>query len=233
MNIKSFYLCIDMGDLIYSLLFCKVLGVNTIYLDGKCGTVKFNEESAKFLLPIVKQQPYIKTAELYTNQPYDNNYGLHPLDTKVIMHTDLLQYHASKFVIDPTIDINNVTWLSSNTINDPNISNKKILINRTFRYHGDKYFYYKMLSSFNLKHFVFAGLEEEYHYFCREFNVSIDYIKTDNSIDLLSLVNSVPIFLGNESLICAMAIGLGKTCYIEYGRFAANYIFNRQNIFYF
>ena len=90
-----------------------------------------------------------------------------------------------------------------------------------------------MLSSFSTEYFIFAGLKLEYDLFCKTFGVSIDFIETDSSIQLAQIIDSVPIFLGNESLICSIAKGLGKTCYVEYGRYAANYLFDRQNIFYF
>ena len=68
---RSFYISVDMGDLVYSLLFCKILNVDTIYIDGGNNDVKFNWDSAKFLLPLVNSQDYIKAAELYDNQPFD------------------------------------------------------------------------------------------------------------------------------------------------------------------
>ena len=64
-------------------------------------------------------------------------------------------------------------------------------------------------------------------------NYRCDFYKAKDSLELAAVVNSVPIFLGNESLVCSIAKGLGKTCFVEYGRSAANYIFDRQNIFYF
>ena len=73
-KIDSFYNCIDMGDLIYSLLFCKILNVRKMYIDGGCNTVKFNWNAAKFLLPLVQSQEYLETVELYKDQEYDWEY---------------------------------------------------------------------------------------------------------------------------------------------------------------
>lgn len=230
-KIKSFYNCIDMGDIVYSLLFCKILNVDTMYIDANCN-VKFNWESAKFILPLLKSQTYMNKVELFSGQEYDCNYGLHPENVPVVVDTNLTHFHASKFGIQYKDNVlHNTNWITSGKYD--NLSHKKILINRTSRYHGDKSFYFKMLFSFPLDNFIFAGLENEYKNFKKEFGVDIDYIPTNDILSLASLVNSVPIFLGNESLICALATGLGKSCYIEYGRNAANYLFNRQNIFYF
>ena len=233
-KIDAFYNCIDMGDLIYSLLFCKILNVKKMYVDGGCNTVKFNWDAAKFLLPLLKSQEYLETVELYKDQEYDCNYGLHPEDVPVVVGTNLTEFHASKFNIEYDDRIlHDTTWLTVDKIEDDTLNNKKILINRTERYHGNENFYRYMLSSFSTEYFIFAGLKLEYDLFCKTFGVSIDFIETDSSIQLAQIIDSVPIFLGNESLICSIAKGLGKTCYVEYGRYAANYLFDRQNIFYF
>jgi len=50
---------------------------------------------------------------------------------------------------------------------------------------------------------------------------------------MATMINTASIFMGNQSLACSMAIGLGKTCFIEEGRSSANYVFHdRNNIFY-
>ena len=233
MSINAFYNCIDMGDLIYSLLFCKLLDVKTLYVDGGCGKVKFDWNSANFLLPLIKNQPYLNTVELYNGQEFDCDYGLHPDNIPVVLGANLLQYHSSKFGVDPeSRRLNNEIWMTADR--DESVIDKKVLINRSARYHGDSRFYHMILSTNPISDFLFAGLESEYLTFRQEFNVpSLDFIKTDSSIKLASIIETVPVFLGNQSLICAIATGLGKVCYVEYGRMAANYLFNRQNIFYF
>lgn len=232
-KIDSFYINVDMGDLIYSLLFCKILGVENIYIDGGREDVKFNWKSALFLMPLIEHQDYIKNAQLYKQQKFDTDYGLHPNKTPVVVGTDLTAYHASKFDIpaeDPRLS---QIWLDAPVIEHPSVSNKKILINRTSRYHGCEDFYKDFLKHVNPNDAIFAGLEEEHKAFCSTFNMDIDFIKTDNALDLATLINSIPTFVGNESLICSIAKGLGKNCFVEYGRGAANYIFNRQNVMYF
>ena len=235
---KSFYVCVDMGDVIYSLLFAKILGVDTLYLESNSSDVKFNSKSAEFLMPLIQNQEYIKKVELYTDQKYDSNYGLHPDDVPVVVGTDLTMYHASKFIdtTDKAISdiVQRTTWLTPPTkTKQDHLRQKKILINRTARYHGDPSFYTNFLRHVNPAYLLFVGLEAEHESFCREFNISMEFVKTDNALQLASIIDAIPTFVGNESLACAIATGLGKNCYVEYGRGAANYIFNRQNILYF
>ena len=226
-----------MGDIIYSLLFCKLLNVDAIFIDGANADVKLNWKSVDFLMPLIQHQEYISIAERWIDQKFDNNYGIHPSNIPVVVGTDLTLFHASKFIAsdDKSGKWENIyqPWLKAPSSDNPLVKNKKIVINRTSRYHGDHSFYFNMLRYVPPEYLLFVGLESEYHDFCRQFNVSMDFIRTSDSLELAGIINSVPTFLGNESLACAIATGLGKTCFVEYGRHAANYVFQRQDIFYF
>ena len=59
-------------------------------------------------------------------------------------------------------------------------------------------------------------------------------MQADNDcLEMASMINTAPIFMGNQSLACSVALGLGKTCFVEEGRSSANYIFPfRKNAFY-
>jgi len=206
-----------MGDLVYSLLFCKILGTERVYVDGGEGTVKFNWNSADFILPLLQSQNYVEILP-YDNQEFDIDYGIHPENIRVEAGYNLVSYHASKFDISFDDYGVNKPWLSLDTVDDSYIKSKKVLINRTHRYRGNDTFYYDFLKYYKPSELVFCGIDEEYDSFCSDFNANIDFLKTENSLELATLINSVPVFVGNQSLICAIAQGLGKTCYIETGR---------------
>ena len=234
-SIHSFKICVDMGDLIYSLLYMRLLNTKKVYIDGGCGTVKFNWDSAKFLLPLIQYQKYLSAdaVEIYSNQSYDYNYGDHPNNIMVVVNTDLTDYHASKFGLENDIRIHE-PWLTAPISDDSKLKHKKVIINRTLRYRGNNSFYYDFLKYFHPSQLLFLGIEEEYESFNKDFgNPNIEYIKTDSSLELATIINTVPTFVGNQSLICSIATGLGKNAFIEYCPVAANYLFNRQNIQYF
>jgi hypothetical protein len=231
-KINSFYACLDMGDLIYSLLFVKLLDIQNLYIDGGREGIKFNWEKAEFLMPLIKYQNYIKNAELFNGQTFDCDYGIHPESIPVMVGTDLTQYHASKFGLkdSPTLNTN---WLSAPK--DPSFKGK-VVINRTARYHGaNKQVYHNLLSAvYPFNKSVFVGLKEEHEAFQNEFKLTLPFCQTENALELAHIINSADIFLGNESLACAIATGIGKTSFIEYCPTAANYLFlNKPNIFYF
>ena len=130
---KTFYVHIDLGDLIYSLYFAKRIGVENYLIDSKRGICKFNDNSKNFIVPLIKNQKYIKSVEDFNYQPYDFDYGSHPKDLKVEVGTNLTEYHASKFDIDwKTVQ---EQWLEAYPIE----LGKKIVINRTPRYQKNYY----------------------------------------------------------------------------------------------
>lgn len=229
---KSFYCAVDMGDLVYSLLFAKIKGVNTIYLDDTKKDIRnrnFNEKSRKFIEPLISSQPYIKKVERYNNQKFDIDYGAHP-KAQVIVGSNLLAFHASKFNLECNSKEVNESWLEC-PLTD---TGKNIAINRSLRYRGDTNFYLDFFKHTNPQKCVFVGLKEEYEDFIKTFRYPIDYKTSENAYDLMMTINSCDVFFGNESVSCAIAKGLGKTCFVELCPLAANYIFtNNKKINYF
>jgi hypothetical protein len=231
----SFISCMDMGDQIYSLLFARRIKAKKIYLDSSGGKpyrkengaihghTKFNLKSANFLVPLFNYQNYIDIAEIYVDQEYDFNIG--EWDEAVPLHsgTNLLDFHATKF------DINweecTESWLEAPESDKEWLKDIKVVINRTPRYQGNSPFYENILKSFDPSKCLFVGLPQEYEAFVDEFSFPLNFYQADDALDLASVINSVPLFLGNQSTSCAIARGLGKLCFIEIGRGSANYVF--------
>lgn len=220
---KSFYCAVDMGDLVYSLLFAKYKNVDTIYLDDTKKGINnrnFNEASRKFIEPLLLSQPYIRKIEKYTNQVFDINYGEHQ-KADVVVGTNLTAFHASKFNLECDSKEVNESWLECPSTD----TGKNIVINRSLRYRGDANFYLDFFKHINPQKCVFVGLEEEYEDFIKTFRYPVDYKASENAYELMMAINSCDVFFGNESVSCAIAKGLGKTCFVELCRQAANYIF--------
>ena len=77
-------------------------------------------------------------------------------------------------------------------------------------------------------------MANEYEAFLNEFKFNTGFYKAEDALDLASVINTVPNFIGNQSLPCAIAKGLGKNCIIELGTGSANYVFHhRKDISYF
>lgn len=224
---KSFYSYIDLGDLVYSLYFAKALGVDTYIIDSESGKCKFNRQSKDFILSLLESQPYIRSVQDFKGQAFDCDYAAHPHGLQVVVGTNLVEYHASKFGINPSSI--NTPWLEAPKID----FGKKIVINRTPRYQNNFYFYHDFLRHVDSRDCMFVGLESEWKEFCYLFKKRIDFYQSNSGLDLASAINGCEIFLGNQSLSCAIATGLGKNCFVEVGVGCANYIFNSKKIIYF
>ena len=224
---KTFYIHIDLGDLIYSLYFAKRLGVENYIIDADAGICKFNRAAKEFIIPLISHQKYIKSIQDFEGQSFDFNYGSLPDGEQVVVGTNLVEYHASKFKIDH-LSIN-TPWIEAPVLD----FGKKIVINRTPRYQDNFYFYHDFLRHVDPKDCVFVGIESEWREFTALFRKNIDFYKCASALDLASAINGCETFLGNQSLSCAIATGLGKNCLVEVGVGCANYIFNSKKIVYF
>ena len=226
-----------MGDQIYMLLFAKKLGTKEIYLDWeqKSGQYvrdgyitqwkgKFNKTSAEFLLPLFQHQSYIEKAELYEDNQVDVHYG--EWDAAVPLHsgTNLLDFHATKF--DIHWEELTEPWLKAPAYQDRPLKDIKVVISRTPRYQGNPNFYKNFLTSLDPSKCLFVGLANEYEDFASEFNFPLNFYQAKDAIDLASVIDSAPMFLGNQSMSCAIAKGLGKLSFVELGRSSANYVFH-------
>ncbi len=242
---KSFKSNADMGDQIYMLLFAKKVGAKEIYLDWeqKAGTYtrdgyitnwknKFSKISAEFLLPLIEHQSYIEKAELYTDQEYEVDYG--EWDSNVPLHsgTNLLDFHATKF--DFNWEDCHEPWLEAPKSDKSFLSNINYIINRTPRHNSGNEKFKGLLNVLNPDKCMYVGIASEYEKFLNEFKFTTGFYKAEDALDLASVINTVPNFIGNQSLPCAIAKGLGKNCLVELGAGSANYVFHlRKDISYF
>ena len=104
----------DMGDCIYSMQMLKFLGYEKVILSDY-GSTKFNLKNAEFLKGIFESQDFVKEFEIHSDKDpfpnFDVNYGLHPENKQVVVGTNLVDYHASKFDIPLHSPFLNDPWL--------------------------------------------------------------------------------------------------------------------------
>ena len=248
-NPKSFVIGGDMGDIIYHLLFIKNLGGNKYHIDpaggpnggtgytregyirnGDGNPGKFNLTKALFLLPLVKQQPYLDDVDLYSGDPLDS-WKLYDVNASEYHKDDLgiknlTYFHAKKY--DLALEDLNEPWLEvqNKKVIDPN---RTIVINRTLRYRGNDNYYFFNRQEFNEKA-IFVGIPEEYQEFLQRFGTpGIPFIATNTAAELAEVIAGCKHFVGNGSLAASIAIGLGLDVDYEYCHVASHYMFQRPN----
>ena len=250
-NPKTFVMGGDMGDIIYHLLFIKKLGGNKFHLDPSGGHKgpktngyiragyiqngngtpgKFDLNKALFLLPLLKQQPYLQDVDLYSGDPidawmhYDAHGGEFHKDDLGIKN--LTWFHAKKYNLsldelqDPWIEVSGVRDISKD---------RNIVVNRTLRYRGNDNFYHFQRDLINEKA-IFVGLLDEYKDFVSKYHTTkVPFVVTNDCLELAQVIKGCDRFIGNGSLAASIAIGLGLQITYEFCPHASHYMFERDN----
>lgn len=224
---------LDAGDLIYSLLFCQILGTKEIFFgtndsvspyvneDGIRGVPgKCSQKIIDFISPLILfQTPHFSKIEKYDSQEYSFDYGEFHAYNPPVMGTNLTEWHANKFGIN-WMELS-FPWLSAGK-NDSLFG--KVAINKTTRYTIRNHPVYKQVLDANKGDCIFVGSSQDHLSFEEEYAIKIDYLQTDNSLEMANAINSCRFFLGNSSFCAAVAIGLGKRSFIELNTIN-NYLF--------
>lgn len=230
---QSALLRLDAGDLVYSLLFCQILGTKNIFFgandnidkyvnpNSMCGVPgKCSAKTISFLSPLIfRQKDRFEKIEEFSGQEYTYDYGEFSIYFPPIVGTNLTEWHSRKFNIN-WLDLN-FPWLSADK--DDRFKNK-VLINKTSRYTKKCNPYYSNIMSMYRSDCVFIGIKNDYDNFCEEYNTKIDYFQSDDSLEMANAINSSLMFVGNSSFCAALAVGLGKTSHIEINKIN-NYFF--------
>jgi|TARA_Y100000310_G_scaffold138620_1_gene137598 hypothetical protein len=242
-NPKTFVIGGDMGDVIHHLLFIKKLGGHTYHIDPSGGedyiregyiknmSGKFNLDKALFLLPLLKEQSYLKDVDLYSGKT-SKSYQIYDVNVSEFHKDDLgiknlVYFHAKKYNLD--IKDLNEPWLEVTEPIEVD-SNRDIVINRTLRYRGNDNHYYFNREKLN-ERAVFVGIDEEYRDFVNRFGCAkIPCVVTNTSLELARVIKGHKHFIGNGSLAASIAIGLGLNINYEYCPHSAHYMFQRDNI---
>lgn len=233
---KGFHSCrlrIDCGDLVYAILFCRVLHTRNLYvgtnddvifyrglngfgcLPGKCG-----RQALDFIYPLVlRQKENFDVIEEYKDQEYSYDFAEFDFNNPPIQGTNLTEWHAHKFNIN-WLDFDS-PWLVADT--DDSFKNK-ILVGKTSRYTVVGNPVYKNILESHKGNCVFVGLEQEFLDFKQQYDLEIEFFNTNDVLKIASAINSCRAFVGNSSLFAAIAIGLGKRTFIELNRIN-NYLF--------
>lgn len=198
----------DLGDLIYSLRICfEVNDPNSTYfLVDRPFTKAWTQPRLNALVPLVEAQPYIGRAihGEYLSEPShdftDFRRGGHPY---LVNLPDMM-----------------ADWLGINTplpyrpwLTAPNpIPSTRPIFHRSPRYHNPLFPLEQVFERFNP---VCVGLPSEHKLVEEELGRCVDFMETDNYLDLANRIAGCPLFIGNQSSPAAIAIGLGIPTILE------------------
>jgi predicted GH43/DUF377 family glycosyl hydrolase len=233
-GIPSFYHSGDLGDIVYSL---KAIQLYTdsarLVLGSKCYS-KFpprspmTKEVFDLFAPLLEQQPYLASvaySATWQEWDYDMN-DFRTLWNERAHDTDmrtLCQAHCTHLGVEPLY--NQEPWLVAET---NRIS--KIIIHRSARYHAQVFPWVEIVQRFG-KDLLFIGLPDEHAAFCKEFGM-VKYFKPIDFGQMAANINGADWFIGNQSMPCSIALGLGVKVWQETWLNSPDCVFDRPGLFY-
>lgn len=212
-----FYHSGDAGDIVYSLLLVKTLGGGDFFVgpDTTWHTnMKSHPEYFVWFLPLLGVQTYLHDVGYAVRKPSTLTHDLNEFRqiwTNPSMRaqkrtTELFQTYAAQFNVKPPPQ--DQAWLS---VPRPNVNPRlPVVINRSERYHNPKFPWREVCRRYSGR-MLFVGLPQEYQAWTSEFGNHAEYRGScSNALDLGELISGAELFIGNQSLACAIALGLNK-----------------------
>lgn len=229
------------GDLIYSLPYVQSLGQEVDFYVGEHSYVtgKANKDTSEGLCKMIKNMYPL------SNTIYNDNHSNFNALKQLLEYQDYIKsVHQDNTDQTYDLDLNTFrqSWDSSVSIleivnkhfkwnfyqkdipflKSPKISGyeKTCVCFRSPRYvdESGKDRYRNVIKSLkdqtDIKSFIFVGIEKEYEYF-NENIYELDYYKTQDMLDVATIINSTPIGIYNCSAPLAIAVGLSKPRFIE------------------
>ncbi len=165
--------------------------------DNPFGQVYLTEKSIHKMLPLLREQNFLKKVEIYSDQKIDIDLNFFR-ELPINFNIDSVRWYFQLTGCHPD--------LSQNYLSVPNHPKFKnyIVIMRSLR-RQNKFIDYTFLSSY--KNVVFVGLEDEFKDLKYKIN-NLEYYDSKNFLELASIVKNSKVFIGNLSFGYAMAEAL-------------------------
>ena len=199
------------GDLIYSLAAIKELSKTHIcklyievnkemtgfYGNHPSGKYFLDERIVKLLLPLVKSQKFLQTAQVYNNEDVDIDLNLfRDIPINIRFHSTRWYAHLTGVhfnMNEPFIDVDEHESIKG-----------KIVINRSPRYRNE-YIKYNFLK--DTKNILCIGLKSEFDNLKKEIH-NLEFYDSKDFLEMAQIIKSSKFFIGNECFAYSVAEGL-------------------------
>lgn len=189
-------------------------------------------ELANALKPLLEHQDYIDSVEIYNGQHVD--YDLDLFRSIHVPSGNLGELHAKLFHYD--FSILNEQSLYINDSLKLSLPIYDIVINRTSRYNNPDFPWRDVLDNEYKEHTkCFVGTRLEYEQFISSFKFSsnIDYIQTEDLLQVAYLIKQSKLFIGNCSSPYAITETMKHMSIQESCTWCLSCLYDRPNAYYF
>lgn len=200
----------DIGDVLASLPAVRQLGGGTYLLQPyphRAGGPRepMHQGRANFLLPLLRAQPYITEAR-FEEKPTGVTHDFTTL--RFTTHKNdgqdsLADWHGKHVGI---AEVDTSPWLQA--IPDKNFVGK-VAIAKTLRYTNHEFPWGKIMRR-HLGNLVFLGHSNEAHKLLTGARGRLPMARTENALQMASIIAASKLFVGNQSAPLWLAMGLGK-----------------------
>lgn len=209
------------GDLVYSLSAVKRIAEISgepvdFYVGSRLQNTTPNHPSGSYCMsiasynyikPLLQYQSYINSVQVHLDEHIDYDLDQFRRENLNLSAGDL---RRCQFLTYPEL----MTDLYEPTIKAPEPLSEyadKILLNFSDRYRNYDINY----TALKDKDCIFFGFEQEYTNFVSRWNLNCSHLKVDNALELAQVINSVKLFIGNQSSTYAIAEQLKTKRFLE------------------
>jgi len=184
----------------------KLLPLNLQNNENEFGKYYLNEFSVKKLLPLLSNQPFIKSVDIYNNEKIDVDLNLFR-EMPINFNIDSVRWYFHLTGIHGDLEKPYLTNINMHTKKD------KIVIIRSNRRRN-----YLINYNFLNKHkdILFLGLKNEYLDLKKEIP-NMEFFDCENFLEMAEIINSCKLFIGNLSFGYTIAEALKKPRLLESG----------------
>lgn len=197
---KTFSHTGDLGDIIAALPSIRALGGGRLVIFDNSKDRRESLKGARFdsIAPLLEAQPYIAGVEWSDSKPKATDFSEFRNDHK--FGESLAHWQARH--VGATISVE--PWL---TVKPSDAAKGRVVISRSSRYHSPHHMWGKVLS--RNKDALFVGLPAEHEALQSRYGAKIDYLKTDDLLELAQVIAGCRLFIGNQSCPWWIAFALG------------------------
>ena len=185
-------------------LFIKLNRPIKFYYKHPANGVFMDERIFSLLKPLLDNQDYLNSVDVYKNQPIDIKLDMYR-DMPINQLFDNITYASITTGIRPDYSLPFLKADNHTEIKD------KIIIQRTFRYRND-FINYNFLN--NHEDLYFVGTKDEYLDMKKEIK-NLNFYDCKNFLDMANLINSSKLVIANSSIAFPIAEGLNKPRLLE------------------
>lgn len=213
----------DLGDIIAALPSIREFGYFNAIVVGAPGKDQGREslKGARFdaLKPLLDAQPYISYSR-WMDEPSDFHHDLSTFRHDHIRDESLLEWQARHLGVTANTD----PWIQC--VRSPK-SIGRTVVARSLRYRNPGFPWHAVMAKH--KNCIFVGTDEEHKSFAREISSAVEYVPTQNLLELAEIISGAHLFVGNQSCPFWIAAGIGVAIIQESWPQSANSQVKRPN----